>query len=224
MSEKIIKFPKKTKVNKLKKNINDFLKKLPINQEKNKEVKKMLFLVIIIGALSGYFIWNYFVENAYNSDVQIPESNNISFSNELPKSYLVQQLSDDFEQYEGSPILFYIYATWCKNCAKFTPTINEIAREFQNTNLKVVTLAIDKNIESEALKNYLSRFGEIYFEPKYLVSKDGFVDFLSKKGIKYNKYVPFTVLMSSEGEIITKFSGSKSENYLRAKVIKELNL
>lgn len=224
MNDKIIKFPKKTKINKLQKIINDFLKKLPINQEKNKEVKKMLFLVIIIGALSGYFVWSFFVEKAYNSDVQIPQSSNISFNEEIPKPYISHQLSEEFEDYEGSPILFYIYATWCKNCTKFTPTINEISREFQNTNLKVITLAIDKNIEGEVLQNYLNRFGKIYFEPKYLVSKEGFIDFLNKKGIKYNKYVPFTILISSEGEVIAKFSGSKSENYLRSKVIKELNL
>jgi thiol-disulfide isomerase/thioredoxin len=192
--------------------------------QKNQLLKspKMLFASIIIGLFSGIILWKYFVENIANYDVKIPASNHILFNNYLPLGLTTSDIANKFEQYDGSPILFYLYTTWCGSCSRNFPIINEIADEFQNTDLKIIAIAIDRNLDGEILKKYTEKFGDIYFSSDYLTNKQGFMDFLNKKGIKYRGEIPYTALLSSNGEIVFKHSGIKSKNYLRNKIIKEL--
>ena len=79
-------------------------------------------------------------------------------------------------------------------------------------------------MDEETLKNYLGKFGDYYFQPRYLAFKDGFLEFLNKKNINYTSRIPFTVLISRDGEVKMKYAGGKSKNYLRNKIIKELYL
>ncbi len=182
----------------------------------------MLFAIIVVSVLAGSLLWDVFVENPARLDVQIPKSNDITFNDKEPIAMTTAQIANQFDVSEGKPILLYIYTTWCSVCVKQFPIINEIAREFQNTEMQVIALAIDKNLTSENLKSYLSNHGDVYFEPRYLVFKDGFLDLLKKKNIPYNGKIPYTALISQHGEVIAKFSGVKSQNYLRNKIIKEI--
>jgi thiol-disulfide isomerase/thioredoxin len=184
--------------------------------------RKMFFLLIVFATAVGLISWHFFVENVENSEVAIPASRNIDYSQEMPKAMSAAQIANKFENAHGKPILLYIYTTWCKTCFKTFPVINEIAREFQNTELEIITLAIDRDMTDFQLKNHLQKYGQIYFEPQFLAFKDGFISLLQNKGISYNGRIPFTVLISRGGEVVVKFSGSKSKNYLRNRIIKEL--
>jgi thiol-disulfide isomerase/thioredoxin len=163
-----------------------------------------------------------FVENPSYLDVQIPESKNITYNNQNPIPMTTAQIANEFERYDNKPVLLYVYTTWCSVCLKQFPTINEIAREFQNTDLQVLTLATDRDLDPKHLQEHLNKFGNLYFSPHYLSYKEGFLDFLKKKNIKYQGRIPFTVLISRQGEVVAKFVGVKNKNYLRNKIIKEL--
>lgn len=189
---------------------------------KVKKINRMFFLVIVVGAALALLIWNLFVDNIADLDVKIPESKNIVFNDYAPIPMTTTQVANQFENWDDKPILLYLYTTWCKICAKNLPAINELAREFQNTDLKIIALAIDRDQVPEQLSAYLNQFGNLYFPPHYLAFKDGFLEFLQKRDIPYNGRIPFTVLISSQGEVVTKFVGIKSKNYLRNKIIREL--
>lgn len=184
--------------------------------------RRMIFLVIVLSISLGTILWSFLIENPARLDVLIPKSNNIIFNNSKAVAMTTAQIASEFENNEGKPILFYIYTTWCSSCSKQTPVINEIAREFQNTDLKVITIAIDKDLDSKKLQSHLNHFGDIYFEPRYLVFKDGFIEFLRKKKINYQGKIPYTIFISQYGDIVTKYVGAKSHNYLRNKIIKEV--
>lgn len=184
----------------------------------------MFFFTLAVGAVLGLMLWNVFVDNIANLDVEIPQSKNITFNQEVPIPMTTAQVANEFEKSDGKPILFYLYTTWCSTCAKNFPVFNEIAREFQNTDLQVIALSIDREHSEQELKAYLGKFGDLYFQPRFLAFREGFLEFLQKKNIRYNNRIPFTVLISRDDEVVTKFVGSKSKKYLRNKVIRELYL
>lgn len=213
MSDKIISLDKYKK----EQNFKTVKKKLGEN-------KKMFFVVITAGALVGMLLWDIFVENPSYLDVQIPQSKNITFNENQPQPLTTTQIANEFESFDGKPVLLYVYTTWCSVCSQQFPLINEIAREFQNTDLRVVTLATDRDLNPQHLQEYLNKFGDLYFPPRYLAFRDGFLEFLKKRGIKYQGRIPFTVLISRHGDVKLKYVGLKGKNYLRNKVIKELYL
>lgn len=191
-------------------------------QSKQKKERKMLFIVIIIGILGGLLSWQFFVENIAALDVQIPESKNITYNAQTPIANAPAQIADEMEQYDGKPILLYLYTTWCAICKNNFATFNEIAREFQNTELHVIALAIDRDIDEATLNESLSGYGNLYFQPRFLAFKDGFIELLKQKQINYQGRIPFTILIGKDGKIVTKYVGAKSKNYLRNKIIREL--
>ena len=73
----------------------------------------------------------------------------------------IQKITNILENSKVKPVLLYIYTNWCKTCVKNLPTINEIAREFQNTELEVLTLAIDRDMTKAQLKNHLQKSIEL---------------------------------------------------------------
>ena len=143
----------------------------------------MLFLFIAIGIITALLSWHFLVENKAKLDVKIPESKNLFYNDQQPIALTTAQIADEFEQYEGKPILLYLYTTWCNVCKKNFPVFNEIVREFQNTDLKIIAIAIDRDLTEEKLMSQLEPFGNIYFQPKYLAFKEGFGDFLKQKNI-----------------------------------------
>lgn len=184
--------------------------------------KKMFFLTLIIGGLIGLAIWNYYINPRIAIDVAIPPSKNISYNQQDPIAMSTASFINDYENHKGKVMLFYFYTSWCVICAKNLPIFNEMAREFQNTDLHVVAIALDRDIDAKYLKNYLNQQGNIYFRPRYLAYREGFLDFLKKQNINYRGVVPFTVLISRDVEVVAKYSGIKSKDYLRNKIIKAL--
>jgi thiol-disulfide isomerase/thioredoxin len=184
--------------------------------------KKMFFPILMVGAFIGLVVWNYYIDPKMAIDVQIPTSKNISYNNQEPVAMSTASFINDYEGNEGKVILLYFYTSWCGVCKKNLPIFNEMAREFQNTDLYVMAIALDRDIDAQYLQSYLNQQGDIYFRPRYLAFREGFLEFLKKKNINYRGIVPFTVLISRDSEVVAKYNGYKSKEYLRNQIIKAL--
>jgi thiol-disulfide isomerase/thioredoxin len=184
--------------------------------------KKMIVVISIITAILALVIWNNFIENETAPDINIPESKNISFNTSQINSITPGDIITEINNNHGKPVLLFLYTSWCSICKKQLPIINEAARRFQNTDLQIISIAIDKNISNKALADYLNFYGSIYFKPNYLVYTDGLADLLKTKAIEYNNRIPLTVLIARNGKIITRFTGFKSQNYLNRKIMRSL--
>ena len=180
----------------------------------------MIATILIVVACLSTIIWGYFVQNSA-VNLPIPESENKTYSE--PLAIAPSDIITQIEANAGKPILLYIYTTWCGVCKQQFPVINEVARKFQKTDLKVISVAIDKNIDAKNLINYLEYYKNTYFAPEYLIYNDGLGDLLKQKNIKYNKIIPLTVLIDRDGEIIFRFTGYKGENYITRKILKTLS-
>lgn len=185
---------------------------------KKKKRGKMIVVILSIITFLALIIWKLFIENSYLADIKIPESSNIVHHkiNPLTPSDVMTKVDNE----RGRPVLLYVYTTWCGVCKKNFPIINELAREFQNANITIITVAIDKNLDDEDFSKYLEVYGDIYFKPYYLVYSDGMADLIRQKDIKYNNVIPFTVLINRNGEVVESFSGSKKLSSMRNKIIK----
>ena len=179
----------------------------------------MIAAILIVVTISSIIIWNYFIQNPADN-FPIPASDNKTYNH--PFGIAPSDIIGAIDNGAGKPILLYIYTTWCGVCKQQLPVINEMARKFQKTDLKIIAVAIDKNIDANGLVNYLEYYKDIYFLPQYLLYNDGLADLLKQKGIKYNKIIPLTVLIDRNGAIETRFAGYKGENYLNRKIIKTL--
>lgn len=183
---------------------------------------KMLFLTILFAFIAGTLVWKIAIENYSDDDIAIPASSNIDYSNQIPVPSSVEQIINEFEKTDNQPILLYLYTTWCQVCSKNFKVINELAQEFQNTELKIIALAIDRNLEVDNFNSYIKNFSPVYFLPKMLENRNGFVEFLKQKNVNYGNRIPYTVVFKKNGTVAVKYSGLKSKKYLRQKIIAEL--
>ncbi len=179
----------------------------------------MITAILIVVTILSITIWERSIQDS-TMNFQIPESSNITHKKSSPvtPSDIINQIDGNY----GNPTLLYIYTTWCGICKQQMPVVNEIARKFQNTDLKVISVAIDKNIDAQSISKYLEFYKNIYSQPQYLTYNDGLADLLKQKNIKYNKIIPLTVLIDRQGEIALRFTGYKNENSVSKKIIKTL--
>lgn len=182
----------------------------------------MIAALLIVVSLLAIVMWNYFVENPPLPDINIPPSLNKVYNLDKVNAIAPGDIISEIKNHHDKPTLLYIYTTWCSACKKQLPVINEIARKFQNTDLKVIAVAIDRNIDESSLVGYLHNYGNIYFEPSYLLYHDGLGDLLKQRGIEFNKVIPLTVLIKNDGSVDTSFTGYKSEDFLNRRIIKVL--
>lgn len=195
-----------------------------LNKFRNyKKIKSMIFIILAFAAVVGFVMWNYLVENPPISDLKIPVSENHTYNLDNSSTITPADIINEIDNNKNKPTLIYLYTTWCSVCKAQFPIVNELARKFQNTDLKIVAVAIDRNINNQAMANYLSVYGNIYFKPHYLLYQDGLEDLLKTKGIKFNKIIPLTVLINRNGAVAVSFTGQKGENYLTRKIMKSLS-
>ena len=180
----------------------------------------MLIIILILTTIFAITIWHFFVENTDSYNFVVPPSRNQSFSQ--PIAINPDDIVAEIDENIGTPILLYLYTTWCASCKKQTPIINEISRKFQETKLHVISVAIDKNVNEYEIHNHLKNFGKIYFSPKFLLYSNNLVDLLATKNIHHSGYIPLTVLIDKNGRIAMRFTGSKSQHYIEKRIIKNL--
>ena len=191
--------------------------------QKNKfKEQYMLFIIIVLCVIVASLFWKFYVEDQEILESKIAISQNLTYNVGSPIGIDPLDISSQIKSAPGQPVLVYFYTTWCKSCHENFSAFNEVAREFQNTDLKIIAVAIDSNITGSKLTNSLSTKGDIYFQPQFLASRDGFSELLREFNIKYSGRIPFTTVLSGEGKILIKYNGARSARKLRLAIRKEL--
>lgn len=183
----------------------------------------MIIIIALIAVVIAVYGWNYIYEED-SADVTIPLSNSVPYNFNDMRPIQPIEIINEIEKSEANnqPILLYFYTTWCGVCKKQFPIINEMARKFQNTDLKVMVIAVDKDITPQKAADSLRDLNEFYFKPEYLSDRAGFKDFLATKSINFKNRIPFTIIVDRNSKIIAQFSGYKSMNYVNRKIMKSL--
>lgn len=99
-------------------------------------------------------------------------------------------------EYKGNVVIVSCYQTWCSDCARETPVINELAAKLQSDKFKVLYIS---NEEEAKVSGFRQRFPSDNIT--YLKSESSMEDL----GIKA---FPTTFLLNKNGEVIkTKLEG-----------------
>lgn len=131
-----------------------------------------------------------------------------------------------FEDYEGNTydVSFFkdsrltvvnLWGTWCGPCVEEMPDLEKVYQAYKDKEVQILGIAIDSEAsEVTALKETLGI--------NYLLVKDN--DALQKLiGSKFD-YVPVTLFVNHEGEILSSFvSGSVSESQLKTLIDEALD-
>ncbi len=184
--------------------------------------KSMLFLIIAACIIVASVFWKIYIEDQEILEAPIPASQNITYDKNSPAGITPADIADQVKKGQNGPILVYFYTTWCNSCVENFPKFNEVAREFQNTDLTIIPVAIDSKINRGSFIKFLENKGDIYFKPQFLESREGFAEILQQFNIKYTGRIPFTTVLSGEGEILLKYNGTRSPRKLRLAIRKEL--
>ena len=112
-----------------------------------------------------------------------------------------------FSAYHGKPVIINIWATWCGPCVRELPGFDNLYKEYGD---KVKFFMV--NCEEKESEDYVMEFANengytfpIYFDYDYSVSR------LFSTG-----YIPVTVAIKADGEVIYFDSGSLPESSIQS--------
>ena len=117
------------------------------------------------------------------------------------------------EQYKGKIVLVNFWATWCKPCVQEMPELVSLQKELANQNVQLLGIGIDS-------PSNISEFAEKY-QISYPVFAAG-MEGTTLSGAMGNKAggLPFTVLISSSGQIVKTYFGKLKMDELKADIQK----
>ena len=165
---------------------------------------KILFVYLISSTVS------YSIEHPNIKNLAIHKNpkklNNIEFQNS-------SNLNINLEIYKNELVLLNFWATWCAPCVKEMPSLNELQKNSNFKNLKIIPINIGREDISKA-KSFYEKLKinnlEVYIDKSQKLAKT-----FSLRGI------PTTVLINKEGNEFARivgsidFQGEKFINWLK---------
>ncbi|MGQ0767083.1 MAG: TlpA disulfide reductase family protein [Gemmatimonadota bacterium] len=101
--------------------------------------------------------------------------------------------------YEGSPMLLNVWATWCDPCREEMPSLESLHRDYGDRGLRIVAISIDDAGNEELVREFAAEHKltfDILHDPRASIMRDYQV-----------RGVPQTFLVSRSGEIVaTRFA------------------
>ncbi|HSI45001.1 MAG TPA: TlpA disulfide reductase family protein [Methylophilus sp.] len=176
-----------------------------------RNVARIVMTVLLVVVLGSGFRWLYLNRHQFmGADTALPDKTavstlwNTTLSDQKGKSY-------PLAQFKGKPVILNFWATWCEPCRDEMPEISDLASEYPE--VAVVGIAVD---EAAAVHEFVESTPVSY--PLLIAENEGMP---LAETLGNNKGVlPYTVIVSAEGEITHIFFGRVNRNMLQ----KALNL
>lgn len=115
------------------------------------------------------------------------------------------------DTWRGKVLLLNFWATWCSPCRMEIPLLARWQAEYGKKGLQVVGIAVD---EQEAVRNFLQRNPISY---PVLLGGGEAVLLMERLGNRVGA-LPFSVVLSREGEIFFRHTGTLFEELFQEKI------
>lgn len=178
-------------------------------------MKKNTLYLTIVGALflaAGiYFGAMHDTSNAPPNSAQstsVPQNTRLLMAQTLPDAMGKMQ---DLSQWKGKHLIVNFWATWCPPCVEEMPELNKLQQDMASRNIQVLGLGIDspEKIKEFSIKHHISY-------PLYIAGMNGAE--LSRMMGNDTGGLPYTLLISADGEVKKKYLGKLKMEELRADI------
>jgi thiol-disulfide isomerase/thioredoxin len=167
----------------------------------NRQISLFIAIAVLFTAIGGYFSWKNLQPN---KPVNVAVAT--LFSKTLPDA---QKKPQALSQWQGKTLLVNFWATWCPPCVAEMPELVALQAEQATNNLQIIGIGIDSaaNIQQ--------------FSEKYKITYPLLVDGLngSELSRQFGNQaggLPFTVLISADGEVKKLYLGRLNMQQVRA--------
>lgn len=172
----------------------------------NKHFLKMGITVAILCAAAGAYVGNKRLEPKPPVDTAVQQLMALTLKDSKGQAQAIKQWESKF-------LVVNFWATWCKPCVQEMPELVSLQKELANQNVQLLGIGIDT-------PSNISEFAEKY-QISYPVFAAG-MEGTSLSGAMGNKAggLPFTVLISSNGQIVKSYFGKLKMDELKADIQK----
>jgi len=112
--------------------------------------------------------------------------------------------------------LVHVWATWCGPCVKEFDRLDDVTEELHGQGLSVVALSVDRG--DEPLENFLEDKRTTWQHYRIREGGGALAEQLGALGGTYQGSVPYSLLMSPEGDVIDQWSGALPASALRKRI------
>ena len=188
---------------------------------KNKYSDYKMFIIVFVAGFVGLLFWHIISQEDTEKAKYNPNINAKTFAKENARGIIANDLINEIKNYRNKkPVLIYLYTTWCNACIGQFADFNTIAHNMQNSNLQIYSIIIDRNITLDQTIQHLASKKSLFFQPYFLTSKDGFIEFIERSGGNYNGGVPFFIIINTDGKISWQKYGTASYNKIVTQITK----
>jgi peroxiredoxin len=179
-----------------------------------------LLIVVILSALSGWFLYEQSHENKSAS-----ESTGLISPSKAPTNIILNNLSfmdtdghqQVFKQWHGKVIVLNFWATWCPPCREEMPELSVMQDQYKKQNLVIIGLSTD---DLDKTKSFIKTSPVSYpilagdMEAMNLAESLG-----NDRGI-----LPYTVIVDTNGNVVKTFYGRVNQALLEKSINPLLNV
>jgi thiol-disulfide isomerase/thioredoxin len=120
----------------------------------------------------------------------------------------------------GNLLLVNFWATWCEPCMAEFPEIQKMVRTYKKRPLEIVTVSINNPDELKFVQSFLDE--QHAMNRNLLFNGKDPADAVSAFGAGWNGGVPYTVLISTGGEVLFKSQGAMNVVEVRRAILRNL--
>lgn len=119
-----------------------------------------------------------------------------------------------WSEFAGKTLIVNFWATWCGPCRMEMPVLKKIYTEYQDQGLEILGISVDR--DQRKVPPFIRQMGI----PWVVLFADEDVP----REFKMGRGIPSTIIFNAEGVEVSRFSGVRSEGFIRQEVKKAMAL